>query len=301
MFTNNTCILLPNPGMQIIQYLPQKLPAARGINRKPPQTLSSLSIEKLTLLDMEDICRICLSNSALLNIFPRKGTAFETGPSLVQKIMECVQYEIQENDNLPQQICIKCILNAESAFQFKRTCEQTQLVLGSKNMKKESFILEKTVKLETNLEPEKLQKKESEVEVKQITKDHKIPTVTMENKENLKIINTSNNEIPVKSQRYGLRERKVKSICSTKPTKKAISKAPTNRVIQATLYRQRLRGQHSLNHRFKCPHCTAKFDRKSNLQCHLEFHTNPQLKEMENIMKKQKQRQRMSRKKRSLK
>lgn len=297
--------MLPNLGMQILQYLRQEPTLASVINRVPTQVLASLSNKKLTLKDMEDICRICLSSSALLDIFPKKAIAFETGPSLAQKIMECVQYDIQENDSLPQKICIKCILNAESAFQFKRTCEQTQLVLRLKNMKEESYILDKKINLEStkstsHVEPEKLQEKKSEIEINQITRQK--PSVTMENKENqMEICNSkkaaAKPETTQPPQRYRLRERKVKIICSAKPTKKTISKVPANRIIQATLLRPRLRGQNSVDFRFKCPHCPAKFDRKNNLNCHIEFHTNPKLKEVENLLKKQIRQQRMLRKK----
>lgn len=130
---------------------------------------------------MEDICRVCLSNSVtLMDMFAKRTSPFDSEPSLVQKIMECAQCDIQENDNLPQKICISCILNAESAFKFKRTCEQSQLILLSKVKEAETSILEKRIKLETPDEAEMIREKEPEIKPEITMEPERKPEMTLD-------------------------------------------------------------------------------------------------------------------------
>lgn len=225
------------------------------------QSVSSLPIEKLTLKDMEAICRICFSTSALVDIFPNKMSFFKTDALLVQKIMEFVKCDIRENDNQSQKICIKCIVNAETAFKFKRMCEQTQLILNSKIKENETSIL--TFEKET---PEKMYEKSEKVqESQQINILEKnatdVPKVTLEKKEyHLKTY--MKNERPMKAadkpednqRSHGYNLRRIKgmnetltAICKKKPTRKPISKTSSKVILLATKLRMCLRS-HTRSH-----------------------------------------------------
>lgn len=224
------------------------------------QSVSSLPIEKITLKDMEALCRICFSTSALVDIFPNKMSFFKTDALLVQQIMEFVKCDIKENDNQSQKICIKCIMNAETAFKFKRMCEQTQLILNSKIKENETSILAQTIEKET-LEkmyekPEKSQESEQINILEQKATD--VPQVTLDKKE----YHLKNNENPMKSadkpepkprsHGYNLRRSKgmnetVTAICKKKIPRKTISKTSSKVILLATQLRMCLRS-HTRSH-----------------------------------------------------
>lgn len=73
------------------------------------------------------ICRICLNASVtLVDIFAKREQLYkgQPEPSLADMLNECADCHIKINDALPQQICLSCVLSAQNAFRFKRTCEE---------------------------------------------------------------------------------------------------------------------------------------------------------------------------------
>ncbi|XP_064542029.1 zinc finger protein 443-like [Drosophila montana] len=84
------------------------------------------------------ICRICLNSSVtLVHIFAKREQIYkgQPEPCLADMLNECADCHIKSNDTLPQHICLSCILSAQNAFRFKRTCEQSyrQLVANAKS------------------------------------------------------------------------------------------------------------------------------------------------------------------------
>lgn len=198
-----------------------------------------------------------------MNLFPQKPAFFQSDATLAEKIMECVRCDIQENDNLPQKICIKCILDAETAFQFKRTCEQSLLILNTKVKVEETFNLDETIEFETNVTeedtltlnktatsdiiPEKAQES-----VQKNTLDAERPEMTMTKEEYLLQMCLSNNKIPVKavektdntrrSQRLKIKKIRKQNmgqatICNVKAAVKTMAKASAKRFKLATQVR----------------------------------------------------------------
>lgn len=207
-----------------------------------------------------------------MNLFPKKPAFFPSDATLAEKIMECVRCDIQENDNLPQKICIKCILDAETAFQFKRTCEQSLLILNTKVKQEKVYELDETIVLEANEkeetftahktsesgssdmilcdEPEKSQKTEQKNEL-----EGERPEMTLTKEEYLLQMCLSNNKIPVKaaekpdntrrSQRLKIKKIKKQhmgqtAISNVKTTIKTMAKASVKRFKLASQVRQNL-------------------------------------------------------------
>lgn len=104
---------------------------------------------------MQQICRICMSSSlTLMDIFAQRICETKTDSSLAQKLMECVRCAIKMDDNLPQKI-----FHFESAFIFKRKCEQSHKILTFRLREREISTLDQPIILWT---PAKIKKKSSE-------------------------------------------------------------------------------------------------------------------------------------------
>ncbi|KAL7734829.1 hypothetical protein ACLKA6_011110 [Drosophila palustris] len=71
------------------------------------------------------VCKNCVT---LVEIFTKQSQSSEE-PSLMEMLTECVDCEVKEDDPLPNQICLTCVIDAKNAFRFKRKCEQSYKTL----------------------------------------------------------------------------------------------------------------------------------------------------------------------------
>ncbi|KRF85665.1 oocyte zinc finger protein XlCOF28 [Drosophila virilis] len=83
--------------------------------------ICSRIVDNTTDVELE-VCRACMTSSvALVDIF-----ADQRQPSLADMLNECVaSIIVQRNDELPQKICLSCICDLQTAFDFQRRCEQS--------------------------------------------------------------------------------------------------------------------------------------------------------------------------------
>ncbi|CAG9783599.1 unnamed protein product [Diatraea saccharalis] len=86
---------------------------------------------KLCLFTMsvnyDRVCRLCLSSRGeLVPIFPTTSSDDSEPPVLASKIKDCVSVQISENDDLPTNVCRKCMDNVNNWHIFKTVCERTQ-------------------------------------------------------------------------------------------------------------------------------------------------------------------------------
>ncbi|KAH8419029.1 hypothetical protein KR222_000992 [Zaprionus bogoriensis] len=73
---------------------------------------------------MEQLCRVCMDSSVtLVDIFAERQQASQEDPSLAEMLNEFC--EVKPTDSLPQHICLSCVLAAQNAYKFKRTCEES--------------------------------------------------------------------------------------------------------------------------------------------------------------------------------
>ncbi|XP_062132508.1 zinc finger protein kipf-like [Drosophila sulfurigaster albostrigata] len=80
---------------------------------------------------MEKVCRICLSNSdGMVDIFGEEQPEEEI--SLADMLNECIECKIRVDDNFPKLICWTCYLDAQTAYKFKRKCDQSYKLLTLK-------------------------------------------------------------------------------------------------------------------------------------------------------------------------
>lgn len=249
-----------------------------------------------------------------MDMFAKRTTESETEPSLAQKIMECVRCDIHENDHMPQKICISCILNAETAFKFKRTCEQSQQILSSKIKTQEM-----TIKLEPAaimLDEEMPLVKEPEIKPEigseQNAKLHL--EVTLEKDENRMEMFHLENDLSMKATaklkttrqpaKKKLKESKALSkkqavICSTKTTKKKVSNTPPDdaefgefqcahclKIVGSATALRVHSLVHSADRPHECPHCIRRFSRKGDLRDHIRIHTGERPYECEHCSKR---------------
>ncbi|CAH0720654.1 unnamed protein product, partial [Brenthis ino] len=93
-------------------------------------------------VNYDRVCRLCLSSRCeLLPIFPTTSSDDSEPPVLASKIKDCVSVQISENDDLPTNVCRKCMDNVNNWHIFKTICERTQNKLQSL-INKESNLLE---------------------------------------------------------------------------------------------------------------------------------------------------------------
>ncbi|XP_047021963.1 zinc finger protein Xfin-like [Helicoverpa zea] len=83
-------------------------------------------------VNYDRVCRLCLSSRGeLLPIFPTTSSDDSEPPVLASKIKDCVSIQINENDDLPTNVCRKCMDNVNNWHVFKNVCERTQNKLQS--------------------------------------------------------------------------------------------------------------------------------------------------------------------------
>ncbi|RVE54827.1 hypothetical protein evm_000594 [Chilo suppressalis] len=78
-------------------------------------------------VNCDRVCRLCLSfRGELVPIFPTTSSDESEPPVLASKIKDCVSIQISENDDLPTNVCRKCVDNVNNWHIFKTVCERTQ-------------------------------------------------------------------------------------------------------------------------------------------------------------------------------
>ncbi|KAH8280075.1 hypothetical protein KR018_004669 [Drosophila ironensis] len=78
---------------------------------------------------MDQLCRVCGSHSVtLVGIFDlreQRKVQGEIEPNLAEMIRRCADVRVDSGDSLPQKICMSCVLDAQTAYRFKRRCERS--------------------------------------------------------------------------------------------------------------------------------------------------------------------------------
>uniref|UniRef100_A0A182Q285 Protein krueppel n=1 Tax=Anopheles farauti TaxID=69004 RepID=A0A182Q285_9DIPT len=72
------------------------------------------------------ICRTCLQAGEGRSIFDHDQ---DTQLTFVDKVMQCANVTIREQDNLPDQICLQCIEELAVAYRFRMNCDSSNAVL----------------------------------------------------------------------------------------------------------------------------------------------------------------------------
>ncbi|XP_047510387.1 zinc finger protein 850-like [Pieris napi] len=102
-------------------------------------------------VNYDRVCRLCLSSRGeLLPIFPTTSSDDSEPLVLAVKINDCVSVQINENDELPTNVCRKCLDNVNNWHTFKSVCERTQNKLQSLINKESSHLEEIHIKTEPN-------------------------------------------------------------------------------------------------------------------------------------------------------
>ncbi|XP_068157058.1 zinc finger protein 780B-like [Drosophila tropicalis] len=75
---------------------------------------------------MENVCRVCRDGSVtLVDIFNGLDADEHHEKNLAYVLSQCTNCQVNRDDLLPKQICLSCVLAAQNAFRFKKTCEQS--------------------------------------------------------------------------------------------------------------------------------------------------------------------------------
>ncbi|KAJ3636982.1 hypothetical protein MTP99_000481 [Tenebrio molitor] len=77
-------------------------------------------------MSSDTICRICIEKSQNLH---EMYDIFDGEEPIFKLIMSCASVQISKDDDLPSQICQKCLANLNLVLQFKSQCESSDLYL----------------------------------------------------------------------------------------------------------------------------------------------------------------------------
>ncbi|BFF89785.1 zinc finger protein 664 [Drosophila madeirensis] len=191
---------------------------------------------------MEELCRICRSPSVtLVGIFDERERRHLEGqmePILADMVMACADVQIERGDELPQKICMSCILDAQCSYRFKRRCEKSheQLSLAIRSL--------------SNQESPKI-KLELDASVIDFEGDGFIAEEIFDSATQLKL----ELEKPIVEQKLP----KV-ALAVAKKEKRLTSEA-----------RKKLK---ETRRELKCDLCIKQFQHKRNLEEHMKVHTN---------------------------
>lgn len=117
-------------------------------------------------MNLKQTCRLCLGQGGVLSpIFlesvgggegrPPSAPQPQPQPTLPLRIMACAPIQVVEGDELPAQICHRCLYQVERSYDFKEQCESADKILRQyvaqihdKSQKEEIFNNSLNVKLE---------------------------------------------------------------------------------------------------------------------------------------------------------
>ncbi|XP_055606249.1 zinc finger protein 629-like [Uranotaenia lowii] len=85
-------------------------------------------------------CRVCLQEGEILSLY---ALCPESNLSYGAKVMQCSSIRIQRDDNMPEQICVSCILDLNVAYRFRVNCESSDAILQS--LREPSSMVEESI------------------------------------------------------------------------------------------------------------------------------------------------------------
>lgn len=77
--------------------------------------------------DFRELCRFCLSKEQCIQIFTDELEINER----LKKLLDILLAKIDEDDGLPNRICMKCVTCVENFVEFESTCEKSYELLGN--------------------------------------------------------------------------------------------------------------------------------------------------------------------------
>ncbi|KAI5638462.1 zinc-finger associated domain (zf-AD) domain-containing protein [Phthorimaea operculella] len=83
-------------------------------------------------------CRSCSSEEGCVNIYDQKD---DEGLNLAEKLRIIGDVKVEPTDNLPSQICLKCLQDLENAYKFRRKIQQVDKELRNPDKKVKVEIL----------------------------------------------------------------------------------------------------------------------------------------------------------------
>jgi hypothetical protein len=91
-------------------------------------------MENLSALNLNKICRVCLSESEQMYSIYSELYEVQTEvdvPCVYEILISISSIKVQADDGLPSMICVKCIDMAHTSFKFQKQCNQSQIILDA--------------------------------------------------------------------------------------------------------------------------------------------------------------------------
>ncbi|XP_055375554.1 zinc finger protein 329-like [Condylostylus longicornis] len=81
-------------------------------------------METLQLIDLKQICRVCLQSEMLISLY--SGIPYSQFLRPIDMIMKLDLFKFEIDDNMPSSICQSCVYRLMDAFTLKQQCEATE-------------------------------------------------------------------------------------------------------------------------------------------------------------------------------
>ncbi|XP_017843868.1 zinc finger protein 501-like [Drosophila busckii] len=221
---------------------------------------------KKLCLKMEMACRVCADRSPNhVDIFDSQ----DDEPSFAEMLKECMDCRIERGDALPKMICRRCVQATESAFQLKRTIEESHKHF-MKMLGHSGEADDENVSICESLEANDWKLEEVELDVSCVKQESAVQELDAQfitkirgvykydeciRKESIsKLQELFSDDLPENEQHH------LCEICG-----KSFS--------DVTLLKEHAMYHNDQERPYKCNYCPKAFNQRSNLQAHVRVHT----------------------------
>ncbi|XP_023034178.1 zinc finger protein 62 homolog [Drosophila willistoni] len=208
---------------------------------------------------MENVCRVCRDGSVtLVDIFNGVDAEEDHEKNLAHVLSQCTNCQVNPDDLLPKQICLSCVLAAQNAFRFKKTCEQSHQYFCE--------ILEMRWQTQHRSQAEELVFNDDDVHMAGGLHVIDVSCIKMEPMSELQELAMPENvpmEIPSTEEQVHTTDEVFPHICQY-----------CTKGFRGTYeLDNHIRSRHTTERPFECPQCHKKFATLSFLRNHTRLHT----------------------------
>ncbi|XP_044729709.1 zinc finger protein 883-like [Chrysoperla carnea] len=236
------------------------------------------SIEMIDLkkINYNQVCRGCLSeDDDLKPMYAQLETNLHGNVVLSDMFMECTSIQIDNNDNLPKQLCDNCIYQINQSFLFKKNCQRIEESLHQYEKHKDLFVDDDNINND-QLSPTDMTTT-NDCSLNDDNSDDDFKNAI--NVEYLEEDMNSDNEIDLKEDIVKEEKLMIKQECpqvispqDDDNTNNEVTKTKPTTIPKKRKFDQN--GNDNSKRKFKCEECSKTFKTKSHLRSHSFVHTN---------------------------
>ncbi|CAH4029944.1 unnamed protein product [Pieris brassicae] len=231
-------------------------------------------------------CRSCSNDEACVSLFDHRD---DDGVDLATKLRLIGGVEIEPSDSLPYNICLTCLQELETAYKFRRKCQEVDKELRDKNKHNQN-----SVKIELNIDKDLAQDENDNFDNMETDMDFEVPIEDISNKVKAKPVKVKKILVRKKYPKYDYW--KVCEICgkNTRNLATHLESHSTDRIYSCTICQRTFKFKsglslHKATHeppKKTCEVCGKKFHIAAQYRRHFQYHANERKFECETCGKR---------------